>query len=98
VAPAGNNGTDFRGVEFAADAESERKKLVAKKEVIVAGGAIGSPQMLMNSGIGSREELEAIGVKTLVDKPSVGKNFDQSSLYDRPIQHNNTKYGVSSTS
>ncbi|KAJ3553555.1 hypothetical protein NP233_g12615 [Leucocoprinus birnbaumii] len=71
----------FRGVELAKDAQSRRKTLFAKKEVIVAGGVIGTPQILMNSGIGSREELKALGIKTLVDNPSVGKNFtDQISV------------------
>ncbi len=72
--------TEFRGVEFASDAQSEKRQLVAKKEVIVAGGIIGTPQILLNSGIGKREELDAVGVKMLVDNPSVGKNLtDQAS-------------------
>ena len=74
VLPIGSD-RDFRGVEFATDGQSARKKLVARKEVIIAGGSIGSPQILLNSGIGNRTELEAIGIKTLVDNPSVGKNF-----------------------
>lgn len=69
------NGTDFRRVEFAADAQSDRNILLAKKEVIVAGGVIGSPQILLNSGIGNRSELENLGIETLVDNPSVGRNF-----------------------
>jgi len=74
VLPVGND-KDFRGVEFAAGRQSTRKKLVARKEVILAGGVIGSPQALLNSGIGNRTELEAVGIKTLVDNPSVGRNF-----------------------
>jgi choline dehydrogenase len=81
VLPTDGDPTDFRGVEFAADAQSPKKQLFTKKEVIVAGGVIGTPQMLLNSGIGAREELEAMGVKTLIDNPSVGKNFtDQVSV------------------
>ena len=79
VLPVGND-RDFRGVEFATDGQSARRKLVARKEVIIAGGVIGSPQILLNSGIGNRTELEAIGIKTLVNNPSVGRNFsDQPS-------------------
>jgi choline dehydrogenase len=79
VFPVGH-GSDFRGVEFTIDANSPKKQLQAKKEVIVAGGVIASPQILMNSGIGERAALEAIGIKPLVDNPSVGKNLsDQSS-------------------
>jgi choline dehydrogenase-like flavoprotein len=47
----------------------------AKKEVIVAGGVIGTPQVLLNSGIGDCKELEKVGIHTLVDNPSVGKNL-----------------------
>jgi choline dehydrogenase len=75
VTPVGDNSTDFRGVEFAANAQSNRTTIVAKKEVIVSGGVFGSPQILMNSGIGDSQELETVGVKTLVDNPSVGKNL-----------------------
>lgn len=85
------NGTDFRGVEFAANVHSKRKRLVAKKEVIVAGGVFGSPQMLLNSGIGDREELELVGVKTLLNNPSVGKNFTDQvyslGIYNTTIQN-----------
>jgi choline dehydrogenase len=55
--------------------------LVAKKEVIVSGGVFGTPQILLNSGIGKKDELEAIGIKALVDNQSVGKNLsDQVSI------------------
>lgn len=74
VLPVGH-GSDFRKVEFTVDANGPKKQLRAKKEVILAGGVISSPQILMNSGIGERAALEMIGIKTLVDNPSVGKNF-----------------------
>ncbi|KXN84005.1 Glucose dehydrogenase [FAD, quinone] [Leucoagaricus sp. SymC.cos] len=74
VLPVGN-GTDFRAIEVATDAQSERRQLTAKKEVVVSGGIVGSPQILMNSGIGKREELGALGIETLVNNPSVGKNL-----------------------
>ncbi|KAF5351617.1 hypothetical protein D9756_007498 [Leucocoprinus leucothites] len=75
VLHVGDDESCFRGVEFAADVESPKKQIVASKEVIIAGGVIGTPQILLNSGIGKREELEAVGVTTLIDNPSVGKNF-----------------------
>ncbi|EKM75486.1 hypothetical protein AGABI1DRAFT_123150 [Agaricus bisporus var. burnettii JB137-S8] len=73
------NGTDFRSVEFATDADSPKIQLRAKKEVIVSGGVINSPQILMNSGIGRREVLGANGIDTLVDNPSVGKNLSDQA-------------------
>lgn len=80
VLPVTDGGTDFGIIELAVDPQSPKKQLEAKKEVIIAGGVIGSPQILMNSGIGKREELEAVGVRTLVDNPSVGKNFSDQPM------------------
>jgi choline dehydrogenase len=47
----------------------------ADKEVILCAGAVGSPQLLLLSGIGPRQELEAVGVPCLVDSPHVGKHL-----------------------
>ncbi|KAM5444666.1 hypothetical protein MferCBS31731_000120 [Microsporum ferrugineum] len=44
-------------------------------EVILAAGALQSPQILENSGIGSSEILERYGIKTFVDNPGVGENL-----------------------
>lgn len=59
------------------------KKLTAKKEVIIAAGTVGTPALLMYSGIGDKAELKAAGVKHRVDLPSVGKN-----LTDHPLLTN----------
>ncbi|KXN82932.1 Choline dehydrogenase, mitochondrial [Leucoagaricus sp. SymC.cos] len=80
VFPVNQTGLEFRGVEVAANAQGPRRQIIAKKEVIVSGGAINTPQVLLNSGIGSSEELKKFGILTLVNNPSVGKNFsDQTS-------------------
>ena len=47
----------------------------ARKEVILAGGAFNTPQLLMLSGIGSREALEPLGIRVRVDLPGVGRNL-----------------------
>jgi len=47
----------------------------ASREVIVASGAIGSPKLLLQSGIGPAEHLQAVGVKCLHDLPGVGSNL-----------------------
>lgn len=59
--------------------------LSAHKEVIVSGGAINSPQLLMLSGIGPKQHLEEQGINTLVDLPGVGQNL-QDHL-DAIVQH-----------
>ena len=51
------------------------QKILAKKEVILSAGAIGSPQILMLSGVGDSEELESAGVKPIHHLPDVGKNL-----------------------
>ncbi|PVH97589.1 GMC oxidoreductase [Periconia macrospinosa] len=51
----------------------ELKTVTATREVIVAGGAINTPQILKLSGIGPREELENLGIEVIVDSPTVGK-------------------------
>jgi choline dehydrogenase len=47
----------------------------ASREVIVTGGAIGSPRMLLHSGIGPAAELERVGVPVTLDLPGVGRNL-----------------------
>lgn len=54
----------------------------AKKEVILAAGAIFTPQILQLSGIGPKNVLKAAGVKVKLDFPAVGSNFqDHPAAY-----------------
>lgn len=47
----------------------------AKCEVILSSGAIGSPRLLMLSGIGPAEHLQSVGVDVVYDQPEVGSNL-----------------------
>lgn len=49
--------------------------VTAKKEVILSGGAIGSPWILQNSGVGDKEWLAEAGIECKVELPAVGKNL-----------------------
>jgi choline dehydrogenase len=62
-----------KGVEYRAGGVT--RAVFANKEVILSGGAVGSPHLLMLSGIGPRRELEAVGVPCIVDSPHVGKHL-----------------------
>ncbi|KAF9002549.1 pyranose dehydrogenase [Cyathus striatus] len=56
--------------------------LRAQKEVILSLGAIGTPHILLNLGIGDEEELQKVGVQPVLHLPSVGKNVSDH-LYKR---------------
>jgi choline dehydrogenase-like flavoprotein len=49
--------------------------VIARREVIVCAGTIGSPHLLKLSGIGPREELERFGIPVVADSPGVGENL-----------------------
>jgi choline dehydrogenase len=51
------------------------KRIRARREVIVSGGAINSPALLMNSGVGPAAELKAVGIEVQHDLPGIGKNL-----------------------
>ncbi len=47
----------------------------AEREVILSSGAIGSPRLLMLSGIGPADHLKSVGVPVVFDQPGVGSNL-----------------------
>jgi len=51
------------------------RKEYASREVILAGGAYNTPQLLMLSGIGPKDQLDKHGIKVRVNLPGVGKNL-----------------------
>ncbi|XP_058447534.1 oxygen-dependent choline dehydrogenase-like [Malaya genurostris] len=55
--------------------EKQKHYVLALKEVILCAGAINSPQLLMLSGVGPKEELKAHGINVIRDSPGVGKNL-----------------------
>ena len=75
---------DGRTVAVRANIKGKTTDVYAKCEVILSAGSIGSPQILMLSGIGDASEIRDTGVKPLHDLPGVGKNL-QDHLQARPI-------------
>ncbi|KAG6848197.1 hypothetical protein H0H93_002497 [Arthromyces matolae] len=68
------------------------KQLTAKKEIILSAGSVGTPHILLNSGIGSSSALKAVGVTPLVDLPDVGSNLSDHPVIGNPwlVDSNNT--------
>ncbi len=58
-----------------------RRTLKARREVILSGGAFGSPQMLLLSGIGPADELKAHGIDLVHELPGVGQNLQDHLDY-----------------
>ncbi|MFZ4453452.1 choline dehydrogenase [Salibacterium aidingense] len=66
------NGTRAEGVTYRRNGKTHQVKA---GEVILAGGAINTPQMLQLSGVGDAKHLRSVGIEPLVDLPGVGENL-----------------------
>ena len=76
-------GRRARGVAYRR--RGSRQAVEAEREVILSGGAINSPQLLMLSGIGAADELRRHGIEVIEDLPGVGGNLqDHLEIY---VQH-----------
>ncbi|HVY99743.1 MAG TPA: GMC family oxidoreductase N-terminal domain-containing protein [Dongiaceae bacterium] len=82
------------GVQFMAAGRLETVR--AESEVIVCSGAIGSPHLLLLSGIGPAGHLRQVGVPVVHDLPGVGENlqdhFDMFLIYQLSGPHSYDKY------
>ena len=66
------DGKRTSGVEIAYDSKVHR---IAGAEVVLALGAINTPKVLMQSGIGDQSELQRLGIPLVQHLPGVGQNF-----------------------
>ena len=70
------------GVDYARRGRTARVRATATREVLVSAGAIGSPRLLMLSGIGRGDDLKALGIDAVHDLPGVGRNLqDHVDVY-----------------
>ena len=67
------------GVEFAVDGGRQTARIGAGGEIVVSGGAINSPKLLMLSGVGDPDRLQALGIPVVHANAAVGRN-----LHDHP--------------
>ncbi len=74
------DGTRASGVRYR-DKRGHEQVARASREVVLAAGAIGSPQLLLLSGIGPADHLREVGVDARVDLPGVGQNLQDHPFY-----------------
>jgi len=73
-----------------------KRHLVARRGVVVAAGAVLSPQLLMLSGIGDQEQLRAAGIQVQQHLPGVGANYhDHLAVAVLMEMKNSESYGIS---
>jgi choline dehydrogenase len=66
-------GKRVTGIEYVRDGKPERAR--AAREIILSGGVIDTPKLLMLSGIGPADHLKTIGIPVVADVQGVGRNF-----------------------
>ena len=76
---------------------NELKQIHARREVILSGGAFGSPQLLMLSGIGDSSELQKFGIPVVHHLPGVGKNLQDHLDYVQAwrVPNDTASFGIS---
>ena len=77
-------GTKATGVEYFQN--GIKKTVHAEKEVLICGGVINSPQLLMLSGIGDPDELRAHGIAVKLPLKGVGKNLQDHVMAPLPFR------------
>jgi choline dehydrogenase-like flavoprotein len=85
-----------RATGIVIEQNGETKELHARKEVILSGGAINSPHLLMLSGIGPAAHLQEHGIGVELDVPGVGQNLqDHLDISARAVTKSPTSIGYS---
>jgi choline dehydrogenase-like flavoprotein len=75
---------------------TQTRVLNARREVIVCGGTVASPLILMRSGIGAGGELQRHGIDVVHDLPAVGRNFqDHVAAVVQHLSPTTIPYGIS---
>lgn len=82
------------GVQYKQGRWGGLREIKARREVILCGGAINSPQLLLLSGVGPSDELKRHGIDCVHDLPGVGKNL-QDHLDISLVCKEKTKLGIS---
>ncbi|KAK7042187.1 GMC oxidoreductase [Favolaschia claudopus] len=80
----------FRTIEFLQGLNGPKFTLSATKEIILSAGTVGTPNILLHSGIGDSINLKAVGINPLHNLPSVGQNLSDHSYLPQGFLVNST--------
>jgi choline dehydrogenase-like flavoprotein len=88
-------GQSATGVEVS-DSAGTNRSVTAAAEVVLCAGAIGSPEILLRSGLGPAQDLQELGIRVISDLPGVGKNLhDHVDCMVICKARSTTSYGLS---
>ena len=87
------------GVTFERNGDGRSQSVTAAREVIVAAGAIGTPKLLLLSGIGAPDTLRQHGIAVTHDLPGVGRNLNEHvniklSAHVSVPTYNSARFGI----
>ncbi|KAK0226303.1 aryl-alcohol-oxidase from pleurotus Eryingii [Armillaria fumosa] len=66
---------EFRAIQVAQSSDDAPIQITARKEILLCAGVIGTPQLLLLSGIGPRRDLKTLGISPLLDLSDVGQHL-----------------------
>jgi len=85
-----------RAVGVDVERAGEARRIAARREVVLCGGTVLSPQLLMLSGVGDAAELRRLGIEVKLESPAVGKNYhDHLAAAVLLEMRDSASYGIS---
>lgn len=90
------NGNRAAGVVYS-DFQNGQHEVCANKEVILSAGAIGSPRLLMKSGVGNAADLKKMGIPLVLHLPGVGAQLQEHPAYMFLFKTNDTSIPLAFT-
>ncbi|KAJ7139037.1 pyranose dehydrogenase [Mycena epipterygia] len=84
-------GVAFHSVEFSLNQSPSLSTVTANKEIILSAGTVGTAHILLNSGVGNKTTLEALGIPSVLDLPAVGQGVSDHAEVNPTWSVNSTE-------
>lgn len=89
-----DNSNTATGVQFRkSDNTGQDYQVWARKEIILAAGALNTPALLQRSGVGDPAVLGPLGINTVLNIPTVGKNLQEQTMTSLGAGSNGFDFG-----